>query len=71
MRKEAGFNIEDKIHLYYQAAGRTVRVFNRWAEYIKSETLAVDIHHELIPESAFQKLEKIDGETVTLGVERV
>ncbi len=71
MRKEAGFNIEDKIHIYYQAAGRTVRVFNRWAEYIKSETLAVDIHHELIPESAFQKLEKIDGETVTLGVERV
>ncbi len=71
MRKDAGFNIEDKIRLYYQSAGRIVRVFNRWAEYIKSETLAVDIHHELIPESAFQKLEKIDGETVTLGVERV
>lgn len=71
MRKEAGFNIEDKIRLYYQAAGRTVRVFHQWGDYIKAETLAVDIHHELIPESAFQKLEKIDSETVTLGVERV
>ncbi len=71
MRKEAGFNIEDKIRLYYQSAGRVVRVFNQWADYIKTETLAVDIRHELIPESAFQKLEKIDSETVTLGVERV
>ncbi len=71
MRKEAGFNIEDKIHIYYQSAGRVVRVFGQWGDYIKTETLAVDIRHELIPESAFQKLEKIDGETVTLGVERV
>lgn len=71
MRKEAGFNIEDKIRLYYQSAGRVVRVFNQWADYIKTETLALEIQHELIPESAFQKLEKIDGETVTLGVERV
>ncbi len=71
MRKEADFNIEDKITIYYQAAGRVVRVFDQWADYIKTETLAVDIRHELIPENAFQKMEKIDGETITLGVERV
>ncbi|RMD59978.1 hypothetical protein D6833_10665 [Candidatus Parcubacteria bacterium] len=71
LRKEAGFDIADKIILFYQSGGRIVRVVNQWADYIKAETLALEIRHALIPERAFMKMEKVDGETVTLGVEKV
>lgn len=70
MRKDANFNIEDKIVIYYQSGGRAVRVFKDWADYIKAETLALEIQHALIPESAFQKLEKIDSETIAIGVKK-
>jgi isoleucyl-tRNA synthetase len=71
MRKDAGFEIADKIVIYYQAEGAVHRVFKAWADYIKAETLAVEIDHQLIPEAAFQRKEKVDGLDVMLGVKRV
>jgi isoleucyl-tRNA synthetase len=71
MRKEADFNIEDRIILTYQADGRPIHIFEDWADYIKTETLATKIVHGLVPERAYMKMEKIDGETITLGIERV
>ncbi len=71
MRKEAGFNIEDRIIIFFQASGRAVRVFNEWGDYIKAETLAREIHHALVPEQAFMKMEQVEGETITLGVQKV
>ncbi len=71
MRKDAGFEIADKIVIYYQAEGTVHRVFKGWADYIQAETLAVEIDHQLIPEAAFQRKEKVDGLDVMLGVKRV
>jgi isoleucyl-tRNA synthetase len=71
MRKDAGFDISDKITIYYQAEGDVHDVFKQWADYIKAETLAVEIDHQLIPESAFQRKEKVDGLDVMLGAKRV
>jgi isoleucyl-tRNA synthetase len=71
MRKEANFNIEDRIVLSYQADGRPIHVFENWADYIRAETLATKIIHGLVPERAFTKVEKIDGEMITLGIEQV
>jgi isoleucyl-tRNA synthetase len=70
MRKDAGFDIADKITIYYQTEGALHRVFRDWAGYIKNETLAVAIEHQLIPEAAFQRKEKIDGLDLMLGVKR-
>jgi len=70
MRKDAGFDISDRITVYQQAEGFVSRVFKQWADYIKAETLAVDIQHQLIPEAAFQRKERVDGEDVMLGVKR-
>jgi isoleucyl-tRNA synthetase len=70
MRKDAGFDIADKITIYYQTEGALHRVFRDWADYIKNETLAVAIEHQLIPEAAFQRKEKIDGLDLMLGVKR-
>jgi isoleucyl-tRNA synthetase len=71
MRKDAGFDISDKITNYYQDEGDVHDVFKQWADYIKAETLAVEIDHQLIPESAFQRKEKVDGLDVMLGAKRV
>lgn len=71
MRKDADFDIADKINIYYQAEGTVHHVLEDWASYIKAETLAVDISHQLIPESAFTRTEKVDGLDVMLGVKRV
>ena len=70
MRRDADFDIADKITIYYQTEGALHRVVRDWADYIKNETLAVDIAHQLIPEAAFQRKEKIDGLDVMLGVKR-
>jgi isoleucyl-tRNA synthetase len=71
MRKDANFDISDRITIYHQAEGFVLRVFRQWADYIKAETLAVAIEHQLIPEVAFQRKERVDGEDVMLGVKRV
>ncbi len=71
IRKEADFNIEDRIILTYQAAGRLVQVFNNWEAYIKAETLAQEIVQGVMPEKAYVKTEQMEGETIMLGVERI
>ena len=71
MRKDAGFDISDKITVYYQTEGQVHHVFQDWADYIKAETLALSIEHRLIPEAAFQRKEKVDGLDVMLGVKRI
>ncbi len=70
MRKDAGFDISDRITIYYQAEGTVHRVFQEWSDYIKTETLALALEHQLIPEVAFQRKEKVDGLDVMVGVKR-
>lgn len=70
MRKDAQFDIADKINIYYQAEGAIHHVLEDWEDYIKNETLAVAIEHRLIPEAAFQRKEQVDGLDVMLGVKR-
>jgi isoleucyl-tRNA synthetase len=70
MRKEAGFEIADKITVYYQTEGVLHRVFQQWGDYIKTETLATTLKHQLIPEAAFQRKEKVEGQDLLLGVKQ-
>ena len=70
MRKDAGFEISDRITIYHQAEGTVHRVFKAWSDYIKTETLAEAIEHQLIPEAAFQRKERVDDDDVMLGVQR-
>ena len=46
MRKSAGFDIADRIKLYYDAEGDTLEAFSAFADYIKDETLAVVYEHK-------------------------
>lgn len=70
MRKEAGFEIADRIITYYQAEGEITEVFTAWADYLKAETLSLELVAAAPPEEAYRAEHDIDGLKVTLGVLR-
>ncbi|MEG0805915.1 MAG: isoleucine--tRNA ligase [Lachnospiraceae bacterium] len=68
MRKEAGFEVMDKIRLSYQTEGTIAGIFETHEEEIKSEVLALELTKGTI--TGYEKEWKINGETVILGVEK-
>ena len=70
MRKDAGFNIEDRIITYSLAAGELAEAISTWAEYIKAETLSLDLVTAAAPPESYSETHTIEGMTITLGVQR-
>jgi isoleucyl-tRNA synthetase len=70
MRKDAGFDISDRITTYYVASGELAQVFSTWSEYIQAETLTTRLVASEPPEGAYQEAQKVEGEPITLGVKR-
>jgi isoleucyl-tRNA synthetase len=70
MRKDAGFDISDRITTYYVATGELAQVFSTWSDYIQAETLTTSLVAGEPPEGAYQEVQKVEGEPITLGVKR-
>jgi isoleucyl-tRNA synthetase len=70
MRKDAGFNIEDRITTWYVAEGELADVMLTWGDYIRAETLSSDLVAGQPPADAFAETHKIEGTSLTLGVRR-
>jgi isoleucyl-tRNA synthetase len=70
MRKNAGFNIEDRITTCYQTQGQLAEVFATWDKYIASETLATRLISSPPPEGAFVEEHTLEGEKLVLAVKR-
>ncbi len=68
MRKEAGFEVMDKIAVSYTADEKAAAVFDRNKDVIQSEVLAVSITADNL--SGYSKEWNINGEKVTLSVEK-
>lgn len=68
MRKEAGFEVTDHIALAYAGSARIADIFARYGTAIAADTLA-DSANEEAPRG-YAKEWDINGEAVTLGVER-
>ena len=68
MRKEAGFEVMDKIVLSFKAEKTICEVFAAHKEEIQSEVLAVDIKEGAL--EGYQKEWNINGHKVELGVEK-
>jgi len=69
LRKEADFEMNDRIHLYYEGSDKIKEAFRKHEKYIKAETLSLDIESNVI-DDAFSKETKVSGENVTLGVKK-
>jgi isoleucyl-tRNA synthetase len=70
MRKDANFNIEDRITTYYVSEGSFSSVMVDWADYIKTETLSTELKAAQPPQEAYQETHKVDGEELLLGIRR-
>ncbi len=68
MRRSADFSITDHIVTYYSGGTATGSVFDGFADYIKQETLSVDLFQGMAPEGAYTETHKIAGQEVVLGV---
>ncbi len=69
MRKEAGFEVMDKIVVSYQAGDKISRIFELYGAQIQSEVLAQEIDSTAV--KGYEKEWNINGEHVLLGVEKV
>ena len=68
MRKEAGFEVTDKIMVYAAGNGRIKEILNLKSNEIKSEVLANEIVLEAM--AGYVKEWSINGELVTMGVKK-
>jgi isoleucyl-tRNA synthetase len=73
MRKEAGFAVEERITVAVTAPDELCRDLAAHADYLKAETLAVELDlrpaPDFVPE--LERTWDIDGRSVGIGIRRV
>ena len=70
MRKEAGFEVMDKIAVYLEGNDKLEEIVRKNEELIKSEVLADEVGYD-DSVKGFTKEWNINGESVTMGVEKL
>ncbi len=71
LRKDAGFEIADRIRTYYVGDDVVRDVMREHGDYVRQETLSVEIIETSAPDGATSESAEIDGVQVTLAVVRV
>jgi isoleucyl-tRNA synthetase len=71
LRKDAGFEIADRIKVYYRADADIADVMRQHATYIAAETLAVALSDDAPEHGVHGETADVDGHEVTLSVVRV
>jgi isoleucyl-tRNA synthetase len=73
LRKDSGFEVTDRIRIQHASSERLAKALNRLSEYVKQETLAVELQavsDEHSQEHA-TKIEDINGEQSMIAVVRI
>ena len=70
MRKEAGFEVLDRIRIYYKGTDKVDKAIQNQAEYIRNETLSEFISNQYQP-GEFAKQWHINQELVDIAIERI
>ena len=70
LRREAGFELADRITAWCAGGETVARVLAAHGDYVRGETLAVELHAEPPPEDARRTTFKLDGAEVVAGVRR-
>jgi isoleucyl-tRNA synthetase len=71
LRKQADFDIADRIRLYVQATPGLTEAIQAHRDYIMVETLALELHQTEPPILAAKTTAEFDSEQVTVGIVRV
>lgn len=70
LRKSADLDIADRIHLYYTATPGLLEAVSAFADYVKGETLAVDLLPGTNPEGLPSVEDEFDKEKVTVSIKK-
>lgn len=70
LRKDAGLDIADRIHLYFTASEQLSQAIQSFKKYIQDETLALEMTAGKIPEGLPLLQDEFDGETVRIAIEK-
>jgi len=68
LRKSGGFEISDRVVTYYSASPELAGAINSYGEYLKAETLSVDLIAGVAPQDAATASDQFDGESLTIGL---
>ena len=68
LRKEADFNVNDRITLFYEADGDLAEAIVTHADYIRAETLSTVLRDEPVPEDVHAAELKLGGHVARIGV---
>jgi len=71
LRKDAGFEIADRIKTYYAASAPLSAVMAAYAPYVQQETLSVALSSDAPEHGVHSETANIDGHEITLSVVRV
>jgi isoleucyl-tRNA synthetase len=71
LRKEADFQLDDRIVTTYQADTELGAVISAWSDYIRAETLSDELLASPSQEGAFTQTYEVEGHPLTLGVSLV
>ncbi len=69
MRKEAGFDVLDRISIAYKGTEKVRQAIQKQADYIKNETLAIEIIPDRV-DGDFRREWKLNGEPVTIAIRK-
>jgi isoleucyl-tRNA synthetase len=70
MRKEAGFEVSDRIRIFYTTSDRLQSALLQFEDHICAETLCVEFV-EGTDAGEFQQEHSVNGEPATISVERI
>jgi isoleucyl-tRNA synthetase len=70
MRRNAGFDIADRIVTYFQDVPDIRRVITDFGDYIRQETLSIDLLAEEPPVEAYREEQTVDGHKIWLAVRK-
>jgi isoleucyl-tRNA synthetase len=70
IRKNAGLDIADKIITHYRAPILFVETLASFTDYVKQETLSLELTEGEPPEGAYREEHNIEGQAVLLAVKR-
>jgi len=71
LRKDGGLDIADRIRLAYKATPKLSGAVQAFAELIQTETLAVELVPDNIPDNWITTSDRFDGEELTIAIQKV
>jgi len=71
LRKQAEFEISDRIRIIYQATPHLKDAIVAYKDYIQAETLAVEMVHSAVPTGLTTVSDAFDGEETTIAINKV